>query len=95
MSDLFCEGNPKPFNYWATKDALDSSKYIRWMSLIDAIPTTWKQHAKQDFNAKICLDENCIQLLDSKQVYKYFCSKKSIPRTSMKWICEQFKGSDD
>ena len=95
VSDLFCEGILKPFNHWVTKGALDSHECIRWMFLIDAIPTAWRQHAKQVFNAKMCLDENYIQLLDSKQVYKCFCSKNSIPPTSMKWICEQFKISDD
>ena len=53
------------------------------------------QHAKQVFNAKMCLDENYIQLLDSKQVHKCFCSKKSIPPKSIKWIREPFKISDD
>ena len=53
------------------------------------------QHAKQVFNAKMCLDENYIQLLDSKQVNKCFCSKKSIPPKSIKWIRELFKISDD
>ena len=68
VPDLFCADTLKPFNHWVTKGALDSHEYIRCRSFIDAIPTTWRKQVKQVFNTKMCIKENYVQLLDSKQV---------------------------
>ena len=106
LNDLHYENNTlKPFQHWVDK-GVEASSFLKWMSVIDAIPSEWKSLIKYSETSdtshiskelKVCiLGENFnLKSLKTKILYKRFVSKTALPPTSKEGLTSEFQILDE